>query len=129
MLQSDNGTEFKNKLLGDYLQKKKIDHIFGSPYHPQSQGSVEVFNRIIQNFLTSAKDALKKNFNLKEYVIEFLHYYNERTHSTTKYKPRERVERAQDHDFIKQVKDNTLKSTTTKRQEREIYIRINRKNI
>ena len=23
MLQSDNGTEFKNKLLGDYLQKKR----------------------------------------------------------------------------------------------------------
>ena len=61
MLQSDNGTEFKNKLLGDYLQKKKIDHIFGSPYHPQSQGSVEAFNRTIQNFLISAKDALKKN--------------------------------------------------------------------
>ena len=58
-LQSDNGTEFKNKLWGDYLQKK-INNIFGSPYLPQSQGIVEAFNRTIQNFLISAKDALKK---------------------------------------------------------------------
>ena len=52
----------------------------------------------------------KMNFNLKECVIEFLLHSNERTHSTTKYKPREIVERAQDNDFIKQVKDNTMKS-------------------
>ena len=49
-------------------------------------------------------------------------HYNERTHSTTKYKPRKIVERAQDHDFIKQAKDNTMKSRKNKkRQEREIY--------
>ena len=101
MLQSDNGTEFKNKLYWNYLQKKKIDHIFGSPYHPYSHVSVEKFNRTIQYFLISTKDDLKKNFNLKECAVEFLLHYNERTHSTTKYKPREIFERAQDQDFIK----------------------------
>ena len=61
-------------------------------------------------------------------VIEFLIHYNDRTHSTTKHKPKEIVERAQDQDFIKQVKDNTMKSRKN-RQEREIYTMINRKNI
>ena len=72
--------------------------------------------------MISAKDALKKDFNLKECVIEFLLHYNERTHSTTKYKPREIVERAQDYDFIKQVKDNTMKSRKIKKDKNEKYI-------
>ena len=59
---------------------------------------------------------------MKECVIEFLIHYNERTHSTTQYKPKEIVERAQDHDFIKQVKDNTMKSRKIKKDKKEKYI-------
>ena len=43
----DNGSEFVNEELKMYLSKNKIHHIRGSPYHPQSQGAVEVFNRTI----------------------------------------------------------------------------------
>ena len=49
-------------------------------------------------------------------------HYNERTHSTTKYKPREIVERAQDLDFIKQAKDNTMKSRKIVKDKNEKYI-------
>ena len=42
-----------------------IDHIRGSPYHPQSQGAVEAFNKIIQNFLYLAKDMNEDNFDLE----------------------------------------------------------------
>ena len=49
-------------------------------------------------------------------------HYNERIHSTTKYKPREIVERAQDQDFIKQVKDNTMKSRKIKKDKNDKYI-------
>ena len=41
ILQSDNGGEFKNSILDQYLSKINVRHIFGIPYHPQSQGSVE----------------------------------------------------------------------------------------
>ena len=61
ILQSDNGGEFKNSLLEQYWSKVNVRQIFGSPYHPQSQGSVEAFNRTIQDFLISAKDALGKS--------------------------------------------------------------------
>ena len=37
ILQSDNGGEFKNSILDQYLSKINVRHIFGSPYHPQSQ--------------------------------------------------------------------------------------------
>ena len=48
-----------------------IDHIRGSPYHPQSQGAVEAFNKTIQNFLYLAKDMNEDNFDLEESVLTF----------------------------------------------------------
>ena len=39
----DNGTEFKNNLMNGVLQQLGIDKIFSAPYHPQSNGKLEVF--------------------------------------------------------------------------------------
>ena len=39
-----------------FLKNQKIEYIRSSPYHPQSQGAVEGFNRTIQNFLYFSKD-------------------------------------------------------------------------
>ena len=41
----DNGTEFKNSLMDQVLQQFEIDRIFSAPYHPQSNGKFEVFNK------------------------------------------------------------------------------------
>ena len=35
---SDNGTEFKNKLMDQVLKQLGIEQIFSAPYHPQSNG-------------------------------------------------------------------------------------------
>ena len=51
ILQTDNGGEFNNELLKKFLEQNNIQYVRGSPYHPQSQGAVESFNRTIQNFL------------------------------------------------------------------------------
>ena len=61
ILQSDNGGEFKNSILDQYLSKINVRHIFGSPYHPQLQGSVEAYNKTIQDFLVSAKYSMGKS--------------------------------------------------------------------
>ena len=50
---SDNGTEFKNSLTGQVLQQLGIDRIFSAPYHPQSNGKLEVLHKYL-------KPALKK---------------------------------------------------------------------
>ena len=42
MLHTDNGKEFVNELLTNWLEKK-IKHILEGKYHPQSQGAVESF--------------------------------------------------------------------------------------
>lgn len=48
VLLSDNGSGFTSELLADYLKVHGIRHIFGKPYHPQTQGKVERFNRRIK---------------------------------------------------------------------------------
>ena len=40
MIQSDNGGEFNNDIIKDFLKHQGIEYIRGPPYHPQSQGAV-----------------------------------------------------------------------------------------
>ncbi|VDI45601.1 Hypothetical predicted protein [Mytilus galloprovincialis] len=47
ILQSDNGKEFTNKDLEGVVEECKSKQIHGRPYHPQSQGRVERFNRTL----------------------------------------------------------------------------------
>ena len=47
-LLSDNGTEFKNQLMDNVLQQLGIEHIFSIPYHPQSNGKLEVFHKFLK---------------------------------------------------------------------------------
>jgi transposase InsO family protein len=48
LLLSDNGAGFVGKELGRYLSFHGIHHIFGHPYHPQTQGKVEAVNKKIK---------------------------------------------------------------------------------
>ena len=45
---SDNGTEFKNQLMDKVLQQLQIECIFSIPYHPQSNGKLEVFHKYLK---------------------------------------------------------------------------------
>jgi putative transposase len=47
-LLSDNGPGFTSKVLAGYLSSQGIKHIFGRPYHPQTQGKIERFHRSIK---------------------------------------------------------------------------------
>ena len=62
ILHTDNGAEFKNKLIKWYWEGKGIYFVNGTPGHPQSQGAIEAFNKTVQNFLILPK--LLKRINL-----------------------------------------------------------------
>lgn len=47
-LLSDNGAGFTANILSDYLRMHGIKHVFGKPYHPQTQGKIERFHRSIK---------------------------------------------------------------------------------
>jgi hypothetical protein len=46
-IRSDNGTEFKNLQVGEYLEDEGIKHEFSTPYTPQQNGVVERKNRML----------------------------------------------------------------------------------
>ena len=48
---SDNGMEFKNNLMDQVLQQLGIDRIFSAPYHPQSNGKLDVFHKYLNTTL------------------------------------------------------------------------------
>ena len=45
---SDNGMEFKNTLMDHVLKQLDIERIFSAPYHPQSNGKLEVFHKYLK---------------------------------------------------------------------------------
>ena len=45
---SDSGTKFKNQLMEQVLQQLGTDCIFSAPYHPQSNGKLEVFHKYLK---------------------------------------------------------------------------------
>ena len=47
-ISSDNGTELKNSLMDQVLQHLGIDRIFSAPYHPKSNGKLEVFHKYLK---------------------------------------------------------------------------------
>ncbi len=68
ILESDNRSEYKNKLIDEFYFSNNIKHIYFSPYHPSANGVVEVsYKEIRKNILIS--------------------YHNTNFHSVTKYKP------------------------------------------
>ena len=72
-LLSDNGTEFKNSLMDQVLQQLGIDRIFSAPYHPQSNGKLEVFHKYLKPMLK--KPCKKDPANWDKYLNQVLTSY------------------------------------------------------
>jgi hypothetical protein len=51
IVHSDNGSEFTNALIKNYLADNKIRFVHGKPYTPSTQGKVERNNRTIQQII------------------------------------------------------------------------------
>ena len=49
-LHLDNGEEFRNKVMENYLKENNIGHIIEGPYNSQHQGVVEAFNKTFKIF-------------------------------------------------------------------------------
>lgn len=48
-LLSDNGSSYISSDLAEWLDKKKMEHIRGAPYHPQTQGKIERWHQTLKN--------------------------------------------------------------------------------
>ena len=78
---SDNGIEFKNQLMDEVLQQLGIDYIFSAPYHPQSNGKLEVFHKYLKP--TLKKLCKKDPTNWDKYLNQVLASYRVTPNLTT----------------------------------------------
>ena len=77
---SDNGTEFKNSLMDQVLQQLGTDRIFSAPYHPQSNGKLEVFHKYLKP--TLKKLCEKDPANWDKYLNQVLGQLQDYTQSS-----------------------------------------------
>ena len=63
ILISDRGKTFMSNLVEQINKLFKVDHRLTSPYHPQTNGQVEVYNRSIANMLSHVVDENHKDWD------------------------------------------------------------------
>lgn len=92
VIASDNGVEFKNTEVRDFLAPLGIEQFFGMTYLPQQQGNIERFNRTIKNQIFSYISK-RKLANLpfaaryKDVLQKLVSNYNNSYHSSIKDTP------------------------------------------
>ena len=69
----DNGTELKNTLMDQVQKQLGIERIFSAPYHPQSNGKLEVFHKYLKP--TLKKPCEKDQSNWDKYINQVLASY------------------------------------------------------
>ncbi len=86
---SDNGLEFKNKIITKLCNEHGIDHRVTASYNPRCNGQVERLNQTVINMIRKHCENNTAEWDLwLDYVI---FCYNTRIHSSTKYSPYELV--------------------------------------
>ena len=82
---TDRDTHFNNQLLHELLQKFEIPHRMSTPYHPQTNGLVERFNRTLIEAL--ARTATNHQKDWDRFIAPALFAYRTNEHSVTKISP------------------------------------------
>jgi putative transposase len=80
-LLSDNGSSYISADLAEWLEDKKIEHIRGAPYHPQTQGKIERWHQTLKNRVLLNNYYLPRE--LEAEIAAFVENYNhQRVHES-----------------------------------------------
>ena len=85
---SDNGSNFRSKFFQSVCGLLGIKNLFSTPYHPQTQGQVERFNRTI---LSKLSQYVSQSAEWDELVPALVLSYNSSVNTSTGYSPFELI--------------------------------------
>ena len=113
IFQTDYGTEFKNLELKIFLENEDIKQVFSRVYHPQSNGAVQAIHKTVRKFLLNEYKIKNKNFNIDIALADFMIFYNNNIHSSTKRKPID-IKDIENEKEINEINLNIIKSMSRK---------------
>ena len=119
-LLSDNGPSYVSSDLATWLDNKKIDHIRGAPFHPQTQGKIERWHQTMENRVLLENYYLPGDLEMQ--IGAFVDYYNhQRYHESLNNVTPADVYFGGDKDIIRErrrIKKQTIQSRRLQHQRR-----------
>jgi transposase InsO family protein len=82
-IHTDGGKEFVNKLLTELCELLNVQHTKTTPYYPQCNSQVEVFNKTVKKYLASYTDETTLNWD--EFLPDLMQAYNTSYHYNCHY--------------------------------------------
>lgn len=106
IFQSDNGTEFKNKIVATICENNMIKQIFCQEGDKKCLAIAERFNRTIKGMINKY---MTQNNTVRwiDALPEFIENYNNTVHSTIKMKPKDVSIAEQSNNILNAIEHNT----------------------
>ena len=84
---SDQGRDFQSQLMSELMELLDIHQLRTSPYHPETDGITERFNRTLKEALTHFVNEAQTDW--EKYLNYIAFAYNTAEHATTQFTPYE----------------------------------------
>ena len=69
IFQSDNGSEYNNAIIKNFLESNNVKHIFSSPQHPKSNGVVEVVHKEVRKSIFSNINQIVDEISFRNIIL------------------------------------------------------------